>query len=330
MIPRAWVVHRLGPPEAALRLVPAPVRPPGPGEAVVAVEAAGVNFPDLLLCAGAYQERPALPFSPGYEAAGRVVETGAGSARRPGERVIVVPELPDGGFQERLTVPDAQIYPVPDAIDPVTAAVLHVAYTTAHVALHHRARLRAGETVLVSGAAGGVGSAAIQLAHAAGARVVALATGAARAGACVRLGAEIALDLTDVEELAHAVRQFTAGRGADVVLDVVGGALFDRLRRCVATDGRLVVAGFTSGAIPRIPANHVLLRNYGVLGVHLAAYRREDPELLRRIHAELVAALLDEAIAPAVFRVLPFEALPEALGAVARREVVGRVALRTG
>ena len=328
--PRAWCVRRLGAPADALRLERAAARDPGPGEATVAVEAAGVNFPDLLVCAGTYQERPPLPFTPGFEAAGTVVRAGPGSARRPGERVIVVPELPAGAFQERLTVPDAQLYPVPDALDAVTAAVLHVAYQTAHVALHTRAALRAGETLLVLGGAGGVASAAIQLGRAAGARTLATATGADRAEACRRLGAEVAIDLAESEDLAAAVRAATDGRGADVVLDVVGGDLFDRARRCVAFGGRIVVAGFASGTIPRVPANHVLLRNYAVVGVHLAAYRREDPGLLRRVHDELLALLAAGRIAPAVHAVLPFEALPDALALIAQRRVVGRVALRTG
>jgi NADPH2:quinone reductase len=328
--PRAWRVRRLGAPRDALRLEPSAVRRPGPGEALVAVEAAGVNFPDLLVCAGRYQERPALPFTPGFEAAGVVLEAGPGSARQPGERVIVVPELPDGAFQERLTVSDAQLFPVPAALPAETAAVLHIAYATAHVALHARAGLRPGETLLVHGGAGGVSSAAIQLGRAAGARVLATATGADRVAACRGLGAEVALDLAAREDVAAAVLAATDGHGADVVLDVVGGELFDRSRRCVAFGGRIVVAGFASGQIPQVPANHVLLRNYAVVGVHLAAYRRRDPGLLRRVHAELLELLAAGRIAPHLHAVLPFEALPDALALVAERRVVGRVALRTG
>jgi NADPH2:quinone reductase len=281
----------------------------------------------LLLCAGRYQERPRLPFSPGFEAAGTVVAIGPKSRRRVGERVIVVPELPEGGFQERLVVADAQLFPVPDVVDAVTAAVLHIAYATAHVALHERAGLREGETLLVHGGAGGVSSAAIQLGRSAGARVLATATGAEKAEACVRLGADMAFDLAETPDVAAAVCRVTAGHGADVILDVVGGELFEHSRRCVAFGGRVVVAGFTSGAIPTVPANHVLLRNYSVVGVHLAAYRREDPQLLRRVHTELLELLAQRRIAPAIDRVLPFEALPDALRLVAERRVIGRVAL---
>jgi NADPH2:quinone reductase len=325
MYPRAWHVQRLGPPEDALRLVAAEPREPGDGEATVDVEAVGLNFPDLLLCSGGYQERPPLPFSPGYEAAGRVVAAGPGSARRPGERVIVVPELPNGAFQERITVSGAELYPVPDDVSPVTAAVLHIAYQTAHVALHRRAGLQPGESVLVHGGAGGVGAAAIQLARAAGARVIATATGARKAAA---LAADHAIDLAATPDFAAEVREATGGRGADVILDVVGGDVFDRSRRCVAFGGRIVVAGFAGGAIPQIPANHVLLRNYAVVGLHLAAYRRQEPELLRAVHAELLGLLRAGAIDPPIDSVLPFERAPEGLRRLAERRAIGRVALR--
>jgi NADPH:quinone reductase len=326
--PRAWRVHRLGAPADALRLDAVPARAAGPGEATVAVAAAGVNFPDLLVCAGTYQQRPELPFTPGFEAAGTVLEAGPGSARHPGERVIVVAELPHGGFQERLTVRDAQLYPVPESIAFETAAVLHIAYATAYLALHTRAALRAGETVLVHGGAGGVSSAAIQLARAAGARVLATATGAEKAAACHLLGAEEVLDLERTGDVAEAVGAVTGGRGADVILDVVGGELFERSRRCVAFGGRIVVAGFTSGVIPQVPANHVLLRNYSVVGIHLGAYRREDPALLRRVHEQLLELLAAGRIEPAIHAVLPFERLPDALALVAERRAIGKVAVR--
>lgn len=324
--PRSWRVRRLGTPDRALVLEQRPPRAPGTGEVRVRVAAIGLNHPDLLVCAGRYQERPGLPFSPGFEAAGTVAAVGPGTSYRVGERVLVVPELPEGAMQESLTVPEEQVFPVPATMPPTTAAVLHIAWTTAHVALHHRARLRAGETVLVTGAAGGVGTAAVQLARAAGARVLATATGAAHADACRELGAEVVLDPAD-PGLPGRVRDLTAGRGVDVVVDVVGGELFDRLRRCVAFEGRLVTVGFTSGALPAVPVNHVLLRNYSVVGLHLAPYRRHDPALLRRVHDELVRLHAAGVVVPPVTEV-PFERAPEALDMLARREVVGRVVLR--
>jgi NADPH2:quinone reductase len=324
---RAWRVHRHGSPADALELDEIDVPPPGPGEATVEIEAVGLNFPDLLVCAGRYQESPPLPLVPGFEAAGVVSAAGPGVAVRPGDRVILVPELPGGAYRQRATVPEAQLFPAPPGLDPLLAATLHIAHVTAHAALHHRAGVRAGEWVLVTGAAGGVGSAAIGLAKAAGARVVAAATGAAKAAACRELGADAVVDLSESGDLAAAVREATGGHGADVVVENVGGALFDRVRRCVAFEGRIVVVGFTSGTTPQVPANHVLLRTYSVVGLHLAAYRRENPGLLRAIHAEIVELCARGVAVPRLARVLPFERAPEALDMLARREAIGRVAL---
>jgi NADPH2:quinone reductase len=325
---RAWRVHELGPPHQALRLEARPVRPPGEGEVRVRVEAVGLNFADLLVCAGRYQERPEPPFSPGFEAAGVVVQVGGGSTLRPGQRVIVVPEPPEGAMQESLTVGEEQVYPVPESVPVATAAVLHVAYATAHAALHRRAALRPGETLLITGGAGGVGSAAVQLGKAAGARVLATATGSARAEACRRLGADLVVDLAVDDDVVEQVRAATGGRGADVVVDVVGGDLFGRLRRCLAFEGRLVAVGFAGGSVPAVPVNHVLLRGYSVLGLYLSAYRRQDPALLRQIHDHLLSLLEEGRIDPAIHAELPFEQAPAGLQMVARREVIGRVVLR--
>src|SRR5579875_708791 len=308
---RVWRVERLGTPEKALRLGEAPLLPPAAGHARVAVRAVGLNFPDLLLCAGRYQERPGLPFVPGFEAAGTVVDAGRTASVEPGQQVVVVPELPGGAFAESLTVPSDQLYPVPDEMPAEVAATLHVAYQTAHAALHRRANLRAGETLVV--------------------------TGAAKAAACRRWGAHEVIDLggrpgtggaAGEAVLAERVRAVTAGRGADVVLDVVGGGVFDQLRRAVAFEGRIVVVGFTGGAIGAVPANHVLLRNYSVLGLHLASYRREDPGHLRAVHAELVRAWRAGAVDPPIHAVLPFEDAVAGLRLLAGREAVGRVVLR--
>lgn len=292
------------------------------------VTAIGLNYPDLLLCAGQYQERPDLPFTPGYEAAGVVSGTGPGCGLAVGQPVIVVPELPDGALCESITVPASQLYPVPETMPAAVAAVLHIAYQSAHVALHRRAGLRPGETLLVTGAAGGVGSAAVQLGRLAGSRVIAVVTGTSKAAAVRRMGAHEIVDLAAYDDPAGRVRALTAGRGADVILDVVGGDAFGWARRCVAFEGRIVVAGFTSGTIPQLPANHVLLRNYSVLGLHLARYRRENPELLRSVHDELVTAWRAGSIAPEIYRELPFDQAPAGLNLIASRAVIGRVVLR--
>lgn len=325
---RAWQVHRLGTPREALRLDSVPPRPPGAGEARVRVAAVGLNFPDLLICAGRYQERPPLPFSPGYEASGTVVEVGPGSAARPGQRVVVIPELPDGAMRESLTVPDEQLYPLPDGADLTTAAVLHIASVTAHLALHHRAGVRHGETVVVTGATGGVGSAVVQLARLAGARVVGVVTGAHKAAACRELGADAVVDLADDPDVVAQLRAMTDGRGADVVVDNVGGAAFDALRRATAFEGRIVTVGFTAGTIPSVPLNHVLLKNYAVLGLHAGAYRRENPRLLRATHAEVADLWAAGSLTPRVHRELAFDDAVAALELLASRSVIGRVVLR--
>jgi len=333
---RRWRVRRLGNPADALELEPVAPRPPGPGEVRVRIEAAGLNHPDLLLCQGRYQERPPLPFTPGFEAVGRVVERGHGVADddparaarlAPGRRVVVITELPEGGLSQTLTVEERQLYPVPDELPVEQAACLHIAAVTAHAALHRRARLRPGETVLVTGAAGGVGLAGVQLARAVGSPVIAVVTGAAKARACREAGATSVVDLAELggdADLAAAVRALTEGRGADVVLDVVGGPGFDQLRRALAFEGRLVSVGFTGG-IPTVPLNHLLLRNYSVLGLHLTRYRTEDPTLLQTVHDEVVAGALAGTLTPRVHRVVGIEDLLEGLSLLADRTVIGRV-----
>jgi NADPH2:quinone reductase len=328
--PRAWRVRRLGSPADALRLEAATASSPGPQEARVAVTAVGLNFPDLLVCAGLYQERPLPPFTPGFEAAGTVVEAGRGSAWRRGQQVIVVPELPNGSFQESVTVPDGQLYPVPDTMAAEAAATLHIAYQTAHFALHRRAAVGRGETVVVTGAGGGVGAATLQLARAAGARVVAVVGSSPKAAACRAWGADEVIDASQCADFASTVMELTDGRGAGVVVDVVGGDVAEQARRCVAFEGRLVVVGFAGGGIESVPANHVLLRNYSVVGLHLARYRRHNPQLLRSVHAELVRLWRTGAIAPPLDRVIPFEDAVDGLEAIRRRQVVGRVVLRAG
>ncbi|MBW3667703.1 MAG: NADPH:quinone oxidoreductase family protein [Actinobacteria bacterium] len=322
---RAWQVHELGEPSDVMRLVDVPSPSPPPGSVVVEVAAAGLNFPDILLCRGEYQEKPALPFTPGGELAGTVVEVGEGvDTLRPGDRVLGSPTVGPGALAERTIAPAAGLYAVPDGMSWSAAAALHVTYQTGWVALHTRAGIRAGETLLVHAGAGGVGSAAIQLGKAAGARVVATAGGADKVKILHELGVDLAVDYTD-EDFVERMKEFTDGAGADVIYDPVGGDVFDRSTKCIAFEGRLLVIGFTSGRIPAARANHVLVKNYSVVGVHLGLYRRKHPEVPRTAHAELTRLYAEGLIDPLVSQVVPLAQAPAALTSLGSRGTYGKV-----
>ncbi len=321
---RAWQVEELGDPEDALTLNEVGDPSPKDGEVLVEVEAAALNFFDILLCKGEYQQRPDLPFTPGAEVAGRVLSGGSGTHPEEGARVLATPQLPRGGFTERVSVPESSVYPIPDEMPFGDAAALHIVYQTAFFALHRRAGLLEGETVLVHAGAGGVGSAAIQLARAAGARVFATAGGGEKVGVCRELGAEIAIDYRQ-ENFVEVVKEATEGRGADVVFDPVGGNVFDGSRRCVAFEGRIVVVGFAGGRIPEAPANHLLVKNYSVLGLHWGLYGKTMPHLIWETHEELVSLYKAGEIKPLIYETVPFEELPEALVRLEGRESHGKL-----
>lgn len=327
---RAWTVRQLGEPAEALRLEDVKEPTPGPGEVAVEVAACGLNFADILLCRGQYQQRPPLPFTPGLEASGRIVAIGEGVRDRAfGQRVIAVPRLPHGGLADRLITAAAATYPIPDDLDDVAAAALHISYQTSWFALHRRASLRPGEWLLVHAAAGGVGSAAVQLGVAAGARVIATAGGAEKVELCRRLGAEVVVDYS-AEDFVPVVQRVTGGHGADVVYDPVGGDTFDRSRKVIAWEGRLLVIGFASGRIPEVPANHLLVKNYAVVGLHWGAYSDRDPDAVAECHAELVRLHGEGRIAPVVFAVLGLDEAVEGLTLLGSRRTFGKVVVRPG
>src|SRR5919112_1346817 len=324
---RAWQVHRLGDPEQALRLAEMEGPQPGPGEVVIGVRAAALNFFDILLCKGEYQERPELPFVPGGEVSGTIRATGEGAGLRVGQRVIATPPLPSGGYADEVAVPQASVFAIPETMSFDKAAALPITYQTAHVALHRRARLRAGETVLVHAGAGGVGSAAIQISKAAGARVIATAGGPEKVEVCKKLGAEIAIDYRE-ENFVEVVKEATEGRGADVIFDPVGGDVFDGSRRCVAFEGRVVIIGFAGGRIAEAPTNHVLVKNYSVVGMHWGLYTRVMPDLIRSTHEGLIRLYEAGEIDPLVSEIFPFERLPEALKLLGDRGTYGKIVVR--
>ncbi|HZQ27204.1 MAG TPA: NADPH:quinone oxidoreductase family protein [Acidimicrobiales bacterium] len=316
---RAWRIHELGEPTAVMVLEDVDPPEPGPGQVAIDVAAAALNFPDVLLCRGQYQEKPPLPFTPGVEVAGTRVDTG--------ERVLAAPAMPHGGLTERTVAAESTTYQIPDSMSMEAASALHVTYQTGYLALHQRARIQPGETLLVHAGAGGVGSAAIQLGLAAGARVFATAGGPEKVDVCRKLGAELVIDYT-TEDFADAVKQATGGRGADVIFDPVGGDVFDRSRKCIAFEGRILVIGFTSGRIADAPTNHALVKNYAVVGVHWGLYNRVRPEVPHQIHEELVRLYEDGKIDPLISHVAPMDQAPQALAALASRGTTGKVVVR--
>jgi NADPH2:quinone reductase len=315
---RAWRVHRLGDPSEVMSLDDVDQPTPGPGQVLVRVRAAALNFPDVLMAMGMYQEKPPLPFTPGVELCGEIVGTG--------QRVLGSPSGGPGAFAEYALMDDAAAFPVPEGMPDEKAASLYLTYQTGYVGLHRRAHLQSGEVLLVHAGAGGVGSAAIQLGKAAGATVIATAGGERKVEVCRRLGADHAIDYT-TEDFASVVKDVTNGRGADVIYDPVGGDVFDKSRKCIAFEGRLLVVGFTSGRIPEAPANHVLVKNYSVVGLHWGLYRKYDPALFGTVHEELGRLWAKGDIDPLVSQALPLDQAPEALKALASRSTVGKVVL---
>jgi len=320
---KAWRAHQFGPPDS-LRFEEIADPPLAEGQVRVEIRAAALNFPDALLVAGTYQVRPDPPFTPGMEAAGVVVESRAASVPQ-GTRVAVLSEGV-GCYATHVVTLAEKVFPIPDSMSFEDAAAMTVTYQTGWFALHRRAAIKPGEWLLVHAAAGGVGSAAVQLGKAAGARVIATAGGAAKVERCRELGADVACDYT-TEDFVAVVKTATRGRGADVVYDPVGGDVFDRSTKCVAFEGRIVVIGFTSGVFPTVKANHVLIKNYGVLGLHWGNYRFHDPASIPACQRELYRLYEEGKIKPLVSERLPLADAPAALARVTSRASAGKIVL---
>jgi len=318
---RAWQVHELGEPQDVLRLEDVAEPEAGPGMLRLKVDAVALNFPDVLLCRGMYQEKPELPFTPGLEVCGTVLD-----GPRAGERVLAGPGLPRGGMADQVVVPEVAAHAVPDDLPAAKAASMLITYQTGYVGLHRRAQLKAGETLLVHAGAGGVGSAAIQLGKAAGARVIATAGGPEKVKVCEELGADVAIDYL-ADDFVAVVKDVTAGRGADVIYDSVGGDIFDKSRKCIAFEGRIVVVGFAGGRIADAPTNHALVKNYSVVGLHWGLYRHYEPQIFVDTHAALVELWARREVDPLVGAELPLEQAPQALTRLSDRGTVGKVVL---
>ncbi|MER6551219.1 NADPH:quinone oxidoreductase family protein [Streptomyces sp. NPDC001725] len=312
---QAWRVHRNGEPSEVMELEQADRPTPGEGQVLIAVRAANINFPDALLCRGQYQVRPPLPFTPGVEICGETAD---------GRRVLATPALPHGGFAEYVVADEAALLPAPEALDDAQAAALHIGYQTGWFGLHRRARLQAGETLLVHAAAGGVGSAAVQLGKAAGATVIGVVGGPEKAAVARELGCDLVIDRHG-EDTVAAVKEATGGRGADVVYDPVGGEAYAKSVKCIAFEGRVVVVGFASGAIPTPGLNHALVKNYSIVGLHWGLYNTKDPAAVRACHDELTALAAKGVVKPLISERVPMADAARAVQRVADGTSTGRI-----
>lgn len=319
---RAALCKSLGGPETlVVEEVPPP--PLGAGQVRIDIHAAGVNFADILLISGQYQDRPSLPFIPGMEVGGVVREVAQGVTRlKPGDRVLA--SVGRGGYAEEVVADAEHVHRIPDRMDFVTAAGFPVAYSTSHGAFAWRGRLKAGETVLVLGASGGVGLTAVEIAKAMGATVIAAAGGAEKLAVAKRAGADHLVDYNG-EDLRERVKEITGGRGVDLVYDPVGGDAFDKSLRVIAWEGRIIVIGFAAGRIPQIPANLVLVKNIDVIGFFWGSYRQHKPHLMGESYQQLFRWFEDGKLKPHVSHRVPLERVGEALDLLKSRKSTGKV-----
>ena len=323
---RAWRVSELGEPRDVMSLDEIPEPQPGDGQLLVCVLGVAANFADALICRGRYQVTPPLPFTPGLELCGEVIALGQGtSGLAVGDRVIGSSALPAGGFAELALMDTVTTFPAPGALDDAESAALYIGYQTGWFGLHRRARLQPGETLLVHAAAGGVGSAAVQLGKAAGARVIGVVGGPEKAEVARRVGADVVVD-RHTEDFVEVVKDVTQGCGADVVFDPVGGDAYQRSTKCIAFEGRILVVGFAGGQIQSAALNHALVKNYSILGLHWGLYTAKDPALVRICHDELSTLAADGVVKPLVSERLALDAVADGLQRLADGTTVGRVA----
>jgi NADPH2:quinone reductase len=309
--------------------VPGPP-PPASGHVKIAVHAAGLNFPDTLMVAGKYQVKPPLPFSPGMECAGVVMEVGPGvSEVKPGDRVMASPGV--GAMAEEVVAPAAGTFRIPDKMSFEQAAGFPVTYGTVYYALVDRARLKPGEVLMVHGAAGGVGSNAVEIGKILGATVIATAGSDAKLAVARGHGADHAINYS-TESIKDRTRALTGDRGADVIFDPVGGDVFDESLRCIAPEGRLLVIGFASGRIPSAPANLMLLKDASLVGVFWGGFTRRDPSRNRRNFEAMFRWFEDGKLRAPAATIFALEAVPQAMNSLLSRQATGKlvIAVRGG
>ena len=309
-----------------LRVAEIADRPLLPHEVRISVKAAGLNFPDYLMVSGRYQVKPALPFTPGLEAAGEIVELGPQvNDFSLGQRVLAVMRR-GGCFTTKLAIDKDRIVAIPDSMDYVTAACFPIVYGTAHLALTHRGHLQNGETLVVTGAAGGVGLAAVEIGKCLGARAIAAASSAERLAIARSCGADATIDYSR-EDLNLRIKELTNGAGADVIFETVGGNVFDGCVRAMNWEGRLLVVGFAGGRIPQMPTNLILVKNYSVIGVAFGAQSERDPQGTSRRLAALLEWYAEGKLQPMPAKTFPLDQAGEALQQFAAHRVTGKLAL---
>ncbi|MAE93590.1 MAG: hypothetical protein CL910_02920 [Deltaproteobacteria bacterium] len=321
---RAVVVDRWMEPEE-LRVSETPAPDLAPGSLLIDVKAAGCNFFDILMCQGRYQVKPDFPFIPGGEVGGIVEAVGEGvTGFAPGDRICASTGL--GGYAERVVVSPRGTWKIPDSMSFAEGAALPVIYPTSYAGLVVRAGLRQGETLLVHAAAGGVGSSAVQIGRALGARVIATAGGADKLEVARKAGAEVLIDYRE-EDFVARVMEATEGKGADVIYDPVGGDIFDRSLKCIAWNGRLLAIGFAGGVIPTVKVNRILLKNIAVIGLHWGAYAQHEPERIPETFRALFDLYEEGAIRPVIHGTYALEQAKEALLELSGRRTTGKVIL---
>ena len=324
---RAVVCSALGEPET-LNIETLPSPPLGAAQVRILVHAAGVNFADGLMVGGTYQEKPPLPFTPGFEVAGVVAEVGADvTDLAAGDRVIGLTGV--GGYADEAVVEAEAVYKIPDMMGFEAAAGFPIAYGTSHGALDWRADLKPGETLLVLGAAGGVGLTAVEIGHAMGANVIAAASSPEKLAVAKSRGAAHLID-TSSEDLRARVKDLTQGRGVDVVYDPVGGDLFDAALRVTAWEGRIVIIGFAGGKVPQIPANLLLVKNCSAIGFYWGSYRAKSPARVRASFETLLGWVAQGKLRPHVSERFPLEDAAKAIRVLQSRKATGKVVLTTG
>jgi NADPH2:quinone reductase len=326
---KAVLCKQFGPPESlVIEELPSPKA--GPGEVVVSVKAASLNFPDVLIIQNKYQFKPPLPFSPGSEMSGLVKEVGEGvKGFKPGDRVIAFTTY--GAFAEEVKVEAGRLVPIPEGMDYNSAAAFLLTYGTSDHALRDRGALRAGETLLVLGAAGGVGLAAIEIGKAMGAKVIACASSAEKLEVCKQHGADAGINYATedggTEKMREKIKELTSGKGVDVIYDAVGGPYTEPALRSSAWRGRLLVVGFAAGDIPKIPLNLTLLKGCSIVGVFWGDFTRREPKVFAESIEQLGKWFREGKLKPHVSQTFPLEKAVDALKLMAARKVKGKVVL---